>query len=64
MAESYDSYLTRLGDTAQIGLWEQAIRQEVRPGDVVVEIGTGLGTFAVFGCVPGPPGCTRSKPIA
>ena len=64
MAESYDFYLTMLGDSARIGLWEQAIRREVRPGDVVVEIGTGLGTFAAFGGMPGPPGCTRSKPIA
>ena len=48
MSESYDSYLTMLKDSVRIGLWEAGVRQMVRPGDVVVEIGTGVGTFAIF----------------
>jgi protein arginine N-methyltransferase 1 len=48
MAESYESYLAMLKDSTRVRLWEEAIRQAVKPGDVVVEIGTGVGTFGFF----------------
>jgi protein arginine N-methyltransferase 1 len=48
MTESYQFYSEMLKDEPRIRLWEQAIQKTVKPGDVVVEIGCGVGTFGFF----------------
>jgi len=48
MCESYEYYSELLRDSSRIRLWETAIQRAVKPGDVVVEIGTGVGTFGFF----------------
>jgi protein arginine N-methyltransferase 1 len=48
MLESYEYYAALLRDSFRIRQWEAAIRQAVKPGDAVVEIGTGVGTFGFF----------------
>lgn len=41
-------YRELLADTERIEAFRRAIRAAVRPGDTVLDIGTGLGTFAMF----------------
>ncbi len=41
-------YRRMLGDRGRLRAFHRAIRAAVRPGDVVVEIGAGLGTYSFF----------------
>lgn len=41
-------YRRMLADQARVRAFHRAIRATVRPGDVVVEIGSGLGTYSFF----------------
>jgi len=41
-------YRRMLGDQVRLRAFHRAIRAAVRPGDVVVEIGAGLGTYSFF----------------
>jgi protein arginine N-methyltransferase 1 len=47
---SLTGYGDMLRDTVRSDAYAQAMRRFVRPGSVVVEIGTGPGAFAVFAC--------------
>ncbi len=49
-AQDYDAMLADAGRTAA---YLRAIKSAVRPGSVVVEIGTGVGYFAVASCAAG-----------
>src|SRR5947208_2973116 len=42
-----------LADDPRLPAFQRAIAEVVRPGDVVADIGCGLGTFAVFACHAG-----------
>ena len=46
-------YRSMAADRVRIDAFRRAIRSVVRPGDVVVDLGTGLGTYAVFACQAG-----------
>ena len=46
-------YDAMLADATRRPAYMEAIRRGVRPGDVVVEVGTGLGYFAVLACRAG-----------
>ena len=41
-------YRGMASDTVRVGAFRRAIESVVRPGDVVVDVGCGLGTYAVF----------------
>ncbi len=45
---SVEYYHSLLADNARIGAFRDAIDAAVRPGETVLEIGTGLGTYAFF----------------
>lgn len=40
-------------DASRIGAYARAIAEQVRPGQVVVELGTGTGLFAILACKAG-----------
>jgi len=42
-----------LDDPVRLAAFQRAILASVRPGDIVADIGCGLGTFAVFACRAG-----------
>lgn len=46
-------YREMLDDPLRIAAFRDAIRAEVRPGEVAADIGCGLGTYAVFACRAG-----------
>jgi hypothetical protein len=46
-------YSWMLNDPGRIGVFRRAIAAEVGPGDVVVEIGAGLGTYSFMACQAG-----------
>jgi PRMT5 arginine-N-methyltransferase/ribosomal protein L11 methyltransferase PrmA len=46
-------YRDMAGDRTRVDAFRRAIEATVRPGDVAVEIGTGLGTYAIFACRAG-----------
>ncbi len=46
-------YLSLLHDNARIEPYARAIRRAVRPGSVVVDLGSGVGTFAVLAALQG-----------
>ena len=46
-------YRTLLDDPVRLAHFARAIAATVRPGDVVADIGCGLGTFTVFACRAG-----------
>ena len=48
-----DDYRIMLGDEVRVTAYLRAIEQVVRPGDVVLELGTGPGFFAVAACRAG-----------
>jgi protein arginine N-methyltransferase 1 len=39
-----------MADQVRMGAYEKALRQAVRPGAVVLDIGTGIGIFALLAC--------------
>lgn len=39
-----------IGDTVRMSAYEEALRRSVKPGSVVVDIGTGTGIMAVLAC--------------
>lgn len=43
-----EHYRQLLDDPARVGAFQRAIAAAVRPGDVVADVGCGLGTYAVF----------------
>lgn len=47
---SLAGYGEMIADRVRVEAYTQALRQTVRPGSVVVEIGTGPGIFAVLAC--------------
>jgi type I protein arginine methyltransferase len=50
MLYSLSGYGNMLADQVRTRAYADALRKVVRPGSVVVEIGTGPGAFAVFAC--------------
>ena len=50
---SLADYAWMLDDPARIEAYRRAIFQRVKPGDVVVEMGAGLGTYSFFACQAG-----------
>ena len=50
---SLRDYAWMLNDPARINAFRRAITAIVKPGDVVVEIGAGLGTFSFLACQAG-----------
>ena len=47
---SLGGYGDMIADRVRVDAYTQALRKTVRPGDVVLEIGTGSGVFAVLAC--------------
>lgn len=43
-------YGRMIADPVRVGAYTEALRRAVRPGDIVVELGTGLGSFALLCC--------------
>lgn len=50
---SIAAYGTMIADKGRMGPYLQALRQAVKPGSVVVDIGTGTGIFALLACQMG-----------
>src|SRR5437660_12291854 len=44
------AYGSMIADRVRVEAYAEALRKSVRPGSVVVEIGTGPGIFAVLAC--------------
>jgi protein arginine N-methyltransferase 1 len=47
---SLASYGVMIADRVRTGAYGQALRKTVKPGSVVLEIGTGPGIFAIYAC--------------
>jgi len=47
---SLAGYGSMIADPVRVEAYTQALRKTVRPGSVVLEIGTGPGVFAVLAC--------------
>jgi hypothetical protein len=65
MRTGFDSpveHISMLNDRARTGSYLDAIQEVVRPGDVVVELGTGTGVLAVAAREPERATSMRSKP--
>lgn len=43
-----DYHVALIADPWRVAAWEQAIRRTVRPGDVVLDVGTGTGIMAIW----------------
>jgi len=46
-------YRDMAGDQTRVDAFRRGIKAVVRPGDVVVDVGCGLGTYAIFACRAG-----------
>jgi protein arginine N-methyltransferase 1 len=53
MSRVIDEHRRYVRDTARIGALERAIREVVRPGDVVVDLASGTGILGLFACRAG-----------
>jgi protein arginine N-methyltransferase 1 len=53
MSRVIDEHRRYVRDTARIGALERAIREVVRPGDVVVDLASGTGILGMFACRAG-----------
>lgn len=53
MSRPLESYLSVLTDERRLRAYARAIARVVRPGDVVLDLGAGLGTFAVAAALAG-----------
>ena len=53
--DAYDitAHLEMVSDQIRVSAYQDAIRRTVKPGGVVVDIGTGIGIFAVMACQHG-----------
>ena len=51
--ETIEYHQTMLADKARMGSYLRAILQAVEPGDVVLDIGSGIGIPAYFACMAG-----------
>jgi protein arginine N-methyltransferase 1 len=47
---SIDSYGRMIADSERTNAYAKALRQAIRPGSIVLDIGSGLGIFAVLAC--------------
>jgi protein arginine N-methyltransferase 1 len=47
---SISGYGTMIADRGRMGAYEQALRQAIKPGCVVLDIGTGTGILAMLAC--------------
>ena len=47
---SISGYGEMIGDTVRMSAYEEALRRSVKPGSVVVDIGTGTGIMAILAC--------------
>lgn len=50
MSYSVSSYAAMIDDRIRVAAYLEAMRRTIKPGDVVVELGTGIGFFAVMAC--------------
>lgn len=50
MTYSVSSYGSMTVDRVRMGAYEKALRQAIKPGALVLEIGTGTGIFALLAC--------------
>src|SRR5215475_8923868 len=50
---SLDEFGEMVGDSLRFSAYSEAIARAVRPGDSVVDIGTGPGAFALLACKAG-----------
>ena len=51
--ETLDYHRSMLGDKVRMESYLQAILKAVKPGDVVLDIGSGTGILAYFACLAG-----------
>ncbi len=47
---SLKGYGSMVADSVRTGAYEHALRDSVKPGDVVLDLGTGMGIFAMLAC--------------
>lgn len=50
MSYSVNDYGAMIGDQVRVEAYLEAMRRTIKPGAVVVELGTGIGFFAVMAC--------------
>ena len=53
MSQVLEEHRRYLADPARLGAFDLAIRQAVRPGDVVVDLGSGTGVLGLLACRAG-----------
>ena len=53
MSQVLEEHRRYLADSARLGAFDSAIRQLVRPGDIVVDLGSGTGVLGLLACRAG-----------